>query len=233
MVLFFLGSVAGVGTPAGASTTSASRAQLIPAPVHRGALRIAGELADGGTVSAKGLSWRPPHLPAGDTLLSFEVGYYWHACTTGGRCVKAADTTATPFASATYIVGHRDVGKRLRLTEIATEVVETDPATFTFRVIRASVHTMTSATVQPYATGRAPVTEFVNGTPEPSTASTEEYFQVDPAHYAVANGTPTQRFRVDGRPWRTMPAKHVFFTGKLAVGSHKVAVRTSDPPERP
>ncbi len=227
-VVLLLGSLAGIGAPAGAMKASTTSAHVLPTPVHRGVLRIAGDLADGGMVSAKGVSWRPPHLPAGDTLLSFEVGYYWHACTPGGRCVKAADATATPFASDSYVVGHRDVGKRLRLTETATEVVETDPATFTFRVVRASMHTMSGATVQPYASGRAPATEFVNGTPEPSTASTEEYFQIDPAHYSTANGTPKQHYRVDGRPWRTMPAHHLLYTGKLGVGAHHVAVRTSN-----
>ncbi len=217
-----------MGSPAGAAGARVRRAAPIPPPVSHGQLRITGAPSDGGTVKAAGLSWRAPHLPAGDTLLSFEVGYYWQACAVGGRCVTAADTTATPFAASSHIVGHRDVGKRLRLTEVATEVIETDPATFTFRVIRASVSTKTGATVQPYPKGQAPATEFVNGTPEASTASTEEYFQVDTAHFNAADGTTRQRFQIDGGTWKAMPAAHVFYTEKLALGAHHVAVRTSN-----
>ncbi len=47
-------------------------------------------------------------------------------------CRPAADTTATPFAARRYVVGHADTGRLLQLTETATEVVETDPATFAF-----------------------------------------------------------------------------------------------------
>ena len=58
-------------------------------------------------------------------------------------CVAAADATATPFAARRYLVGHVDTGRYLRLTETAAEVVETDPATFAFRVIRTSVIAVT------------------------------------------------------------------------------------------
>src|SRR5215468_4689604 len=103
----------------------------------------AGLLRDGSPLRAAGLSWRPSQLPPGDKLLSFEVGYVWRACSarSGGRgrhCVKGADATVTPFAARRYVAGHADTGKYLKITETATEVVETDPATFTFRVIRSS-----------------------------------------------------------------------------------------------
>ena len=117
--------------------------------------------------------------------------------------------------------------KRLRLTETATEVVETDPATFSFRVVRASVTTTTTASVRGFA-GRAPTTEFVNGTPEHSTASTEEYFQVDPPHFDTADGTPHLSSRIDGGQWKTVSSTHRFYTGTLDVGPHHVTVRTSN-----
>ena len=41
-------------------------------------------------------------------------------------------------------------------------------------------------------------------------------------------GKPGQRYRVDRGPWRPMPANHVFYTGKLAVGPHQVSVRTAN-----
>ena len=216
------------GVPAGAVVAGTSSARSIRPPVSHGTLKIAGDMADGGVVEAKGLSWAPPHLPSGDRILSFQVAYDWQACAPqGGHCVTASDTTATPFAASRYIVGHADVGKRLKLTETATEVVETDPATFSFKVVRASVTAMTTASVQGFA-GRAPTTEFVNGTPEQHTASTEEYFQVDPPHFDAADGTPRLSSRIDGGPWKNVSSTYRFYTGTLDVGPHHVTVRTSN-----
>ncbi|HEY1347549.1 MAG TPA: hypothetical protein VGF54_21380, partial [Streptosporangiaceae bacterium] len=120
-----------------------ARATAISPPVPHGTLQIAGRPRDGSVVRAAGLSWRPSPLPPGDTLLSFEVGYTWQACAArsggqGRQCAPGADATVTPFAARRYIAGHGDTGKYLKLTATATEVVETDPATFTFRVIRSS-----------------------------------------------------------------------------------------------
>ncbi len=213
---------------AGAIVPLAARLGRLPPPVSHGFLKITGDLADGGTVRATGLSWHPSHVPSGNTVLSFQVAYEWQACTSRGRgCVTAADTTATPFAATSYIVGHTDVGKYIELTETATQVVETDPATFTFRVVRASATARTSATVRPFA-GGAPTTEFVNGTPEAQTASTQEYFQIDPPHHVDADGEPRVRYRVDGGNWKRLDASLRFFTGTLDVGSHQVTVRTAN-----
>ena len=227
-------SAAGAGTARGGRTAPigaaarTSRTAPIPPPRHRGALRVTGRLRDGGTVTAAGLSWRPPRLPRGDRLLSFEVGYYWRSCPASGPCRTAADSTVTPFAARSYIVGHADTGRRLKLTETATEVVETDPATFSFTVIRASVSTVTSRTAGGYPAGRRPRTEFVNGTPERRTASREEYFQVDPPHYNSRDGRPAQLYRIDRQPWRALPASGVFYTGQLSLGRHLVTVRTAN-----
>jgi hypothetical protein len=189
---------------------------------------VTGDLRDGGTVRATGLSWRPGALPRGDTLLSFAVAYTWLACTSPGHCVPGADTTATPFAARRYVVGHADTGRLLEITETAAEVVETSPATFTFVVKRASVSGMTTATVGAYRAGRPPVSQFVNGTPERRTGSAEEYFSLAAPHYNAANGTPAQRYRVDRGPWRPLPGNRLLYTGKLGVGRHRVAVRTAD-----
>ena len=67
-----------IAPPAGLASADAAR---LPPPRHQGTLRVTGALRDGGTVRATGLSWRPGALPPGDRLLSFEVGYYWSACT--------------------------------------------------------------------------------------------------------------------------------------------------------
>ncbi|HEY2306367.1 MAG TPA: hypothetical protein VGI05_10855, partial [Streptosporangiaceae bacterium] len=120
--------------PAGLAAAATAAAPQFPPPRHHGTLRITGSLRDGGTVRAAGLSWRPGRLPAGDRLLSFEVGYSWNACTSAGKCAAGADTTATPFAARHYVVGHADASRFLKVTETASEVVETSPATFAFSV---------------------------------------------------------------------------------------------------
>ncbi|MGO8957188.1 MAG: endo alpha-1,4 polygalactosaminidase [Streptosporangiaceae bacterium] len=214
--------------PAGVATGLAdSAARPIPHPRHDGRLRITGLLRDDGTITASGLTWHPGKLPRGDKLLSFAVGYAWQACASSRTCTRAADSTATPFAARRYIVGHADTGKRLAVTVTATEVVETDPATFAFSVLSSSVRAMTGRRAGAYPAARRPTTEFVNGTPESRTASPEEYFQVDPAHYSTADAVPVERFRVDREPWRTLHGR-ILYTGKLGIGRHEVQVRTAD-----
>jgi hypothetical protein len=220
---------ASVLTASGAAAHAAT-APAIQRPSAAGRLHITGLLRDGGTVVAAGLRWRPGRLPRGDRLLSFEVAYAWQACTTAGgrsRCRTAADTTATPFAARRYVVGHADTGLRLRVTETASEVVETDPATFAFTVLSASATVTARPVVAAYPAGRAPVTEFVNGTPEPQTTSDSEYFQVDAPHYDAPGGAPVLRYRVDSGPWHRLPASRLLYTGRLRVGRHQVAVSTA------
>src|SRR5712691_453840 len=139
-------------------TTPASTAKIAP-PQRSGALRITGVARDGSVVRAAGLAWRPGRLPKGDRLLSFGVAYYWKSC--AGGCRNASDSTATPFGASRYIVGHADTGRKLQLTETATEVVETDPATFSFSVFNASATVTSRRVAAAYPAGRAPRTEFV------------------------------------------------------------------------
>ena len=212
-----------------AMAASATAAPVIPPPVRHGTLAISGPLRDGATVAATGLSWHAPRLPRGMTLLSFEVGYTWQSCAPGGTgCRAAAGSTATPYAAREYVVGQADTGRVLRLTETASEVVLTQPATFSYQVIQRSATRLTAAPVRGYPRGRAPVTAFVNGTPESRTASPEEYFQVAAPHGSPADGPVSQWYRVDRGGWRAMPASRVFATGTLAVGPHQVAVRAAD-----
>ena len=72
------------------------------------------------------------------------------------------------------------------------------------------------------------MTGFLNGLPERRTGSAEEYLQVVTPHYAAADGAPVQQYRVDRGPRRAMPATRVFYTGRLALGPHQVAVRTAN-----
>jgi hypothetical protein len=224
----------GAGTLAPASfattvTPAASAATSTPVPVHRGALRIRGVLRDGATVSASGLSWSRPRLPRGLTLLSFGVSYTWQSCNDSGQgCKTAADSTATPFAAARYVVGHADTGRRLRVTETVSEVVETEASTFSFQDIQRSVSRLATVAVHAYRPHKAPTSEFVNGTPEKQTSSTEEYFQLSAPHENKADGLARQWYRIGDGPWRAMPTSRVFYTGTLAVGPHQVAVRTAN-----
>jgi hypothetical protein len=214
-------------TPTASTATSA--APSIPAPTHRGTLRISGEFRDGATVAATGLSWSKPRLRPGLTMLSFEVAYAWQSCAPGGKaCKTAADSTATPFAARDYVVGHADTGRLLRVTETASAVVEIGSSTYSFPAIQRSVSRLVAIAVRAYPRHKAPVTAFVNGTPERRTASTEEYFQVAAAHANTADGKVTQSYRIDNSAWRAMPAGRVLYTGKLAVGPHQVTVRTAD-----
>ena len=198
------------GMPSAVAAT-ANRSARIEAPRATGALLIDGVPRDGDTVRAAGLSWRPGHLRAGQRLLSFEIAYRWRVCATQrGPCVPAADETVTPFAANRYVVGHDDVGRHLRLTETATEAVETDPATFTFRVVRASRSVTSPEIVRNDARGQAPTIGFVNGTPDKRTGSREENFQVTDPHFNTADGTPVVRYRVDRRSWLALPTSRVF-----------------------
>ena len=77
--------------------------------------------------------------------------------------------------------------------------------------------------VRAYPRNQAPATAFANGTPERETASAEEYFQVAAPHANAADGTVTQRYRVDAGPWRAMPKNRVFDTGTLRPDFSKTA----------
>jgi hypothetical protein len=217
------------GAPASAARSAASASAPIPAPAHRGTLRISGEPRDGAVVTASGLAWRAPRLPRGDRLLSFEVAYAWQSCAANGRhCRTAADSTATPFAARRYRAGHADTGRRLRVTETASEVVQTRGPSFTFRVLRRSVSRLAEVPVRAFRRHQRPASYFRNGTPERRTASTSEYFQVAAPDYNAADGTAARQFQVDRGQWRPMPASGVFYTGTLGVGPHQVRVRTAN-----
>jgi hypothetical protein len=201
----------------------------VPPPVATGTLTIEGQPADGSTVRAEGLTWAPGSLPAGDRLLTFEVAYTWSSCASAsGRCRVAEDSTATPFSAVSYRVSHKDVGRFLRVKERATEVVETDATTFAQGPHSASSSVVSSTKVAAYRSGKAPRTEFVNGTPEATTGSTSEYFSVDPPHYAIADGAPTMQYRIDTNPWLPLPTDDVFYTGELSIDQHRVEVQTAN-----
>lgn len=214
--------------PHAAAATSRARHTIAP-PVAVGHARIAGLLRDGGVVRELGLRWHAGPLPPGDRLLSFEVAYEWRACSPRARhCRPGGGTTETPFAASHYTVAHSDTGRRLELIETATEVVETDPATFSFRVVRATRRVLAAAVVAAYPRSQAPATAFVNGLPPQSTGSTSERFTVSAPHWNAADGRPALRYRIDGRAWRNVPRRKVVATGRLGLGPHRIAVRAAN-----
>jgi Glycoside-hydrolase family GH114 len=214
---------------AAAAAPAVAAAAGIPGPVPRGTLRISGTFRDGATVAATGLRWQVPRLPDGVRLVSFEVAYQWQSCAAGGKdCRSAADSTATPYAARAYVVGHADTGRILRLTVTASEVVVSRGSLGDFPVIQRSVTRLATAAVRTFPRHQAPLTAFVNGTPERQTASTDEYFQVAAPHANAADGPVSQWYRIDAGGWRAMPASRVLYTGKLAAGPHRVAVRTAN-----
>ncbi len=221
---------AALAAPATAGAAAASPAVSIPAPVHRGTLRITGPFRDGATVTASGLAWRAPALPRGLKLVSFAVGYTWQSCAPGGKqCRTAADSTATPYAAHDYVAGHADTGRVLRVTETATEVaVPSNGPSDDFTTVTRSVTVTSTTAVHVYPRGEAPATAFVNGTPERQTSSTEEYFQVAAPHANSADGPVTLTYRTDHGSWQAMPSSRVLYTGQLAVGPHLVQVRAAN-----
>ena len=221
-VSLVLGIVAGAEAGAASSLRPHGAATHPRPPVATGTLRIDGALRDGGWVRAAGLSWRPSKLPPGDRLLSFEVAYSWSSCGPR-RCRPAADRTATPFAARHYVVGHADTGRRLRLSVTATQVVETDPATFSFSVLRAHRRVTSSAAVGAYPAGPPPLDPFLNGLPERRTGSNAENFQVTAPHHNAADGATRVSYRVDGSAWRLMPRTRVFGARHLRPGPHHVS----------
>jgi len=216
--------LAASGSPAGAAAGGP-----VPAPAHEGTLRITGSPRDGSVVTAAGLSWSPARPPKGETLLSFAVAYAWQSCQGRDRsCRAAADASATPYAARQYQVGHADTGRWLRVTETASEVIETAPATFSFQDVRRSVSGLAPVRVAAYPRHQRPASAFVNGLPEQRTGSDAEYFQVSAAHFNQADGPAVQRYRIDGGPWHALAADHAFYAGHLRPGRHQVAVSTAD-----
>ena len=225
-------AVLGVLAPlalSGAPPAATARTARLRPPVASGTLRIDGTLRDGATVAAAGVTWRHAAIPPGDRLLSFEVAYSWRHCRSRtGSCRPASDSTATPFAARRYVVGHGDTGRFLRLTETATEVVETDPATFTFRVLHSRRRVTSLVRAAAYPAGVRPYVRFQNGLPEARTGSHAENFMVTRPHYNAADGVPHVTYRLDRRPWRVLPRKRVFGFRNLTNGTHRVAVRVAN-----
>jgi hypothetical protein len=216
-----------LGVAVARAGTAPDVAALSP-PVAHGTVAIRGEPRDGAVVRAAGVVWSVPPLPAGSTLLSFVIATYWRSCDAHG-CRVAADATSTPFAARRYVVGHADVGRHLRVIQTATEVVETPGTGFDFRVLSTSQIATQHHVVFPFAyVPDTPFTEFVNGTPETRTASTEEIFQVDPPHFDASRGAATMMYRIDGGAWTAVPHSHLIDTGTLGVGDHHLHVRVAN-----
>ncbi len=212
-----------------AGAVPAAAGGALKPPVGVGTLRITGTLRDGSVVTATGLHWKLPALPAGDRVLTFEVAYVWRSCSPVTHiCRPAADTAPTTFAAQRYTVGHADSGRLLKLLETARVTVETDPATFSFTVLHTERSVLSQAPVAAFPAGQAPRSAFLDGTPEQRTGSRSELFRISPPHYNAADGQPVIRFRMDNGGWRDLPADRVISTGLLGLGQHTLIVRTAN-----
>ena len=163
-------------------------------------------------------------------LLSFEVAYTWQSCAPSGRhCTAAADTTATPFAARQYRVGHADTGRRLRVTETATEVVQTKARNFTFRVLRRSVSRLAGAAVRAYRRHQRPVTLF----PQRNAGAAHRPRLRSTSRSARRTTTPGTASPASSTGWtgarggRCRPIA-CSTPGSSRVGPHQVSVRTAN-----
>ena len=163
------------------------------------------------------------------SLLSFEVAYSWQSCTRPGRTAGPGRTaTAAPFAAPPLHrrsrghrappAGHRD--RRRGRPDPAQPVHVPGHPPLGQRAHRPGRSAPTRG-------AGAPASAFVNGHPGARAPrrprSTSRWPRRTPTR-------PTAAWpAVPGRrgPWRPMPHSRVFYTGTLAAGPHRVAVRTA------
>lgn len=200
------------------SSVAATKAR----PVPSGTLAITGDLVDGSTVDAGGLSWTPqPCTPSGVCSSVLTVSYKWQACS-GSTCRAVMPAVNQPLLS-TYLLEPADVGKTIQVKETALDV-RSDGSIQT-----ASVTARTPETVAAWPAGAAPRVDLIDGTPEPATASDQEEFVLSPAHANPADGQVSVSCSVDGStPTTTCGKRERFTTPLLAPGLHVFTVTASN-----
>lgn len=184
-------------------------------PRHHGRLTLAGTLRDGSTVTATGVSWSvvPGALQS--------VSYSWSACTRAG-CRALSVPPHQPYLPS-VLLGPGDVGRRIRVTETAVDVLRSG------RETRASVAHASARAVAAWPRGSAPRVDFVYGVPEAETASTRERFDLSPPHANRADGRVTVACTIDRRPFSRACGRSLsYLTPDLRLGRHTVRVRVSN-----
>ena len=96
------------------------------------------------------------------------------------------------------------------------------------QIVHATVTTTTSAKVARLPPGGRPRANSSTARPSPAPGQTRNSFRSSPPHYARPTASPRSPTGSTRRPWKPLPANRVFATGTLALGSHRVQVRTSN-----
>lgn len=192
------------------------------APRPSGTLTITGVEQDGSTLTAGGVTWTPaPCTASGVCSSALTVSYLWGACL-GRRCGPLSEPDAEALVP-THLLGPGDVGKTIEVAATALDV--RSDGSMQRRTVRATAATA----VAPWPAGQAPRVDFVNGTPEPTTASDQEIFQIGPPHANPADGPVTVTCAVDGAAPSTACQKAGSFeTPVLGLGSHTATVVASN-----
>ena len=116
-----------------------------------------------------------------------------------------------------------DVGKRLRLSETAVDVLASGKET------HATVSYRPKRAVAAWPRGVSPRIDFVYGVPEPESAATRELFDFSPPFANRADGRVTVACAIDrGRYSRACGHSRSFMTPNLSRGRHTVRVRVSN-----
>ncbi len=146
-------------------------------PRHTGRLTLQGRLRDGSTVTAAGVHWTA--VPGSQQ----SVSYSWEACT-ARRCAALSVPVHQPYLPSA-LLGPDDVGKHLRVSETAVDVLASGKET------HATVSYRSKRAVAAWPRGVSPRIDFVYGVPESESASTRELFDLSPPFANRADGRVT------------------------------------------
>lgn len=145
------------------------------------------------------------------------VSYSWEACTTR-RCAALSVPVHQPYLPSA-LLGPGDVGKDLRVSETAVDVLASGKET------HATVSYRSKRAVAAWPRGVSPRIDFVYGVPESESASTRELFDLSPPFANRADGRVTVACAIDrGRYSRACGHSRSFMTTNLSRGRHTVRV---------
>jgi hypothetical protein len=194
-------------------------------PTPSGSVAISGTLRDGSTLTAGGVTWTPAPCSSGACSIGvMSVSYRWQACS-GSTCINTWIPMTQPYTPR-LLLEAGDVGKRIKVTEIATDLRSNG----FYQVSGVSVET--AGAVAAWNPGAAPRVDFVDGLPESTTGSDQEAFFLSAPHANATDGTVAVSCTVDGVSMpctrATAGTPGLLQTKRLGLGAHHVAVRASN-----
>ena len=197
-------------------------------PRRRSAL--AGHCETAARCGRQGLRWRPGALPAGDRLLSFEVAYVWRSCArppAGGarsppaRGRRRSRPGATSSRTPTPAAGSSSSRRRPRSSRPTRRRSRSGSC--------ARLGSVTTAGTVARLPARPGACDGVRERPAAAEHRLgEERFAVSAPHFNAADGRPRFATASTGAPGRTCRPGRVVATGRLGLGSHRIAVRASN-----